>query len=197
LSNELLAAFVAFSVFGGASMIKNKTYKLVLSALFIAIGIYLPFLTGQIPEIGSKLLPMHIPVLLCGFVCGGEFGLLAGFITPILRSLLFSMPPMYPGAVSMAFELAAYGFTAGMLFKAMNFKKSAIIPALLTSMVCGRAVWGIVRFVMTFVGNTKFSMAMFLAGAFVDAVPGIILQLVLIPILVLILQPIIMKADRR
>ena len=178
-------------------MVKNKTYRLVLSALFIAVGIYLPFLTGQIPEIGGKLLPMHIPVLLCGFVCGSEFGLIAGFITPILRSLLFSMPPMYPGAISMAFELATYGAVAGLLFTLFKCKKSAVLPSLLISMVSGRMVWGIVRYIMTFAGGAQFSMSLFLAGAIFDAVPGIILQLILVPMLILILQPIIMKADRR
>jgi thiamine transporter ThiT len=90
-------------------MTKKTTKKMVLSALFIALGLVLPFFTGQIPQIGSRLLPMHIPILLCGFVCGAPFGLAAGFITPLLRSLIFGMPPMMPTAVAMAFELAAYG----------------------------------------------------------------------------------------
>lgn len=178
-------------------MIKNKTLRLVLAALFIAVGLYLPFLTGQIPEIGSRLLPMHIPVLLCGFVCGGGFGLMAGFMTPILRSLIFSMPPMYPGAVAMAFELAAYGLISGAMFSAMKCRKGAIIPSLLTAMVGGRLIWGAVRYIMTFATQTPFSVSLFMAGAILDAIPGIILQIVLIPILVLILQPIIVKSDRR
>ena len=83
--------------------------KLVLSALFMAIGLILPFFTGQIPAIGKMLLPMHIPVLLCGLICGWQYGLGVGFVLPLLRSLLFNFPAMYPNAVSMAFELALYG----------------------------------------------------------------------------------------
>ena len=89
--------------------------KLALAGLFIALGLVLPFFTGQIPSLGSKLLPMHIPVLLAGFVCGWPYGLAIGFIVPLLRSVLFGMPPMYPTAVAMAFELAVYGFATGFL----------------------------------------------------------------------------------
>ncbi len=84
------------------------------------IRIVLPFLTGQIPEIGSMLSPMHIPVLICGIICGWKYGILVGAITPILRSVIFHMPPMYPTAISMAFELATYGFVSGLLFKIFN-----------------------------------------------------------------------------
>ena len=178
-------------------MVKNKNLKLVLSGMLIAVGLYLPFLTGQIPEIGSRLLPMHIPVLLCGFICGGGYGAMVGFVTPVMRSLIFSMPPMYPGAISMAFELAAYGLISGLMFSALKYRKSAVFPSLIVSMLTGRIVWGFVRYIMTFAGGAGFSMSMFIAGAVIDAIPGIILQLVLIPALVLILQPIITKSDRR
>ena len=86
--------------------------KLTYSALFLALAFVLPFLTGHIPTIGSMLSPMHIPVFLCGMVCGWPWGLAVGIIAPIMRSMIFSMPPMFPTAVSMAFELAAYGAIA-------------------------------------------------------------------------------------
>ena len=89
----------------------NKTKKLVLSALLLAAGLVLPFLTGSIPNFGRMLLPMHLPVLLCGFVCGWKWGLLVGFVTPLLRSVLFGMPPMVPTALAMAFE--RFPFPAG------------------------------------------------------------------------------------
>jgi uncharacterized membrane protein len=91
-----------------------------MAGLFLALGLVMPFLTGQIPSLGNKLLPMHIPVLLCGFVCGGPTGLIVGFILPILRSVLFSMPPMYPMAMSMAFELAVYGFVQGLCIESFQ-----------------------------------------------------------------------------
>src|SRR5690606_3692640 len=95
---------------------EKTTRKLVLAGLFIAIGLVLPFITGQIPEIGKQLLPMHIPVLIAGFVIGWKYGLVVGFIVPILRSLIFLMPPMFPTAVAMSFELAAYGCLTGLLY---------------------------------------------------------------------------------
>ena len=90
--------------------------KLVLSAMFIAVGLVLPFFTGQIPQIGKMMLPMHLPVFLCGLICGWPYGLAVGFVTPLLRSMIFSMPVMYPAAIAMAFELATYGFVAGFLY---------------------------------------------------------------------------------
>lgn len=90
---------------------KSKEIKnITLSAMFLGLAIVLPFLTGQIQVVGKMLLPMHLPVLLCGLICGWQYGAVIGFITPIMRSLIFGMPPLYPTALAMAFELAAYGF---------------------------------------------------------------------------------------
>ena len=75
---------------------KRDIRKLTYSAVFLALALVLPFLTGQIPQIGSMLSPMHLPVMLCGFVCGGPWGLVVGFVAPLLRSLLFGMPPAVP-----------------------------------------------------------------------------------------------------
>ena len=77
----------------GSRAYANRLRRLVYSALFLALALLLPFLTGQIPQIGSALNPMHIPVLLCGFVCGWPWGLAVGLIAPLLRHLLFGMPP--------------------------------------------------------------------------------------------------------
>ena len=74
----------------------NFLKNMALAALFLAIGLVLPFFTGQIPAVGKMLLPMHIPVLLCGLICGWQWGLGVGFVLPVLRSVLFSMPVMYP-----------------------------------------------------------------------------------------------------
>ena len=93
-------------------MQKIRTRNLVLAALFLALALLLPFLTGQIPQIGKMISPMHIPAFLCGFVCGWPYALAVGFIAPLLRNLLFHMPPLFPTGVSMAFELATYGVVA-------------------------------------------------------------------------------------
>ena len=162
--------------------------KLTYAALFLALAIVLPFLTGQIPEIGSMLCPMHIPVLLCGFLCGWPWGLAVGFIAPLLRSVLFGAPPMFPGAVAMAFALAVYGALAGLLYRLLPKKKWSIYASLIIAMIAGRVVWGIVRLILAGLSGKGFTWAAFLAGAFTNAVPGIILQIVLIPVLVMVLE---------
>lgn len=162
--------------------------RMVLAALFLAISYVMPFLTGQIPEIGSMLCPLHIPVLLCGFICGWPWGLVVGFIAPLMRSLTLTMPPLFPTAVCMAFELAAYGAIAGLLYKFLPRKKPFVYVSLLTAMLVGRLVWGAAMFVFMGLSGGSFTFAAFIAGAFTNALPGIVVQIVLIPILVMILD---------
>ncbi len=164
------------------------TRKIVFAGLFIALGLVLPFFTGQIPSVGSRLLPMHIPVLLAGFVCGGPLGLVVGFIVPLLRSALFGMPPLFPTAVAMAFELAVYGLATGLFYKLLPKKNIFIYVSLVISMICGRIVWGIVSYIIYGFGETGFTWQMFTAGAVVNAIPGIILQIVIIPVIVIALK---------
>ena len=166
----------------------KETRKLTLSAMFMAMAFVMPFLTGQIPQIGSMLCPMHIPVLLCGFFCGAPWGLMVGTVTPILRSAILGMPQMFPMAFAMAFELATYGFVAGWLHQKLHRKKRFVYVALLAAMVTGRLVWGIVMFMCMGFDATKFGLSAFLAGAVINAIPGIILQLVLVPVLVISLK---------
>ncbi len=161
---------------------KNKNVlKLTYSGLCLALCLVLPFLTGQIPQIGSKLLPMHIPVLLCGFLCGPVWGLGVGLVAPILRSLLFSMPPLFPTATAMAFELAAYGLLAGLFYKLLPKKTPYLYVSLLLAMIGGRLVWGLAMTILMGISGKSFSLAAFWTGAFANAWPGILLQLVLIP----------------
>ena len=175
----------------------RELLKMILAALFLALAYVMPFLTGQIPEIGSKLCPMHIPVLLCGFVCGWPWGLAVGFIAPLFRSLTLGLPPLFPTAVCMALELAAYGAVAGQMHKRLPRKKTYIYCSLLTSMAVGRLVWGGAMFVCLGVAGSSFTFAAFIAGAVTNAVPGIIVQLVLLPPLVMILDaPKILKIKR-
>ena len=165
-----------------------RVLRLTYSALYLAIALVLPFLTGQIPQIGSMLCPMHIPALLCGFVCGWPWGLAVGFIAPLLRSALFGMPTMFPAAVAMAFELAAYGAVAGLLYRVLPKRTGCIYVALIAAMVAGRLVWGAARFLCAGLQPSAFGFTAFWAGAVTSAVPGIILQLVLVPILVMALE---------
>ena len=159
----------------------SPVHTLVLSAMFLALGLVLPFFTGQIPQVGGMLLPMHLPVFLCGLICGWQYGLAVGFVTPLLRLALFSMPPLLT-AVAMAFELAAYGGIAGFLYSRSRWQCIfALYRCLIAAMVGGRLVWAAARVVMTGVAGEPFTWQLFLAGALFNAVPGIILQLVFIP----------------
>ena len=167
---------------------KDRTRKLSFSALYLAIALVLPFLTGQIPEIGAALSPMHIPVLLCGFVCGWPWGLAVGLIAPVLRSLLFGMPPMYPTAIAMTFELAAYGALSGLLYRSLPRRVWSVYVALLLAMVGGRLVWGAAEYLLLAAQGTPFTLELFLAGAVLKAIPGILLHIVLIPLLVIALE---------
>lgn len=166
----------------------NRLRKMILSALFLALAFILPFVTGQIPEIGSMLCPMHLPVLLCGFVCGAPWGLAVGFIAPLLRSITLGMPPLFPTAICMAFELAAYGLLTGLFYRALPKKRAMIYVSLLLAMLLGRLVWGAAMFVCMGLNGGAFTLATFLAGAVTNAIPGIILQIVLVPVIVMLLD---------
>lgn len=172
---------------------RNEIKKLTLSAMFLALAFVMPFLTGQIPQIGSMLCPMHIPVLLCGFFCGAPWGLAVGFIAPLLRSFTLGMPPMFPTAFCMAFELAAYGFVAGFLHKKLPKKKVNVYVSLLCAMIIGRIVWGIVMFACMGLDASRFGFSAFLSAAVLNAVPGIVLQVVLIPVIVITLEKLVNK----
>lgn len=176
-------------------MKRNQIKRLTLSAMFLALAFVMPFLTGQIPQIGSMLCPMHIPVLLCGFFCGAPWGLVVGFIAPILRSFTLGMPPMFPTAFCMAFELAAYGLVAGWLHNKLPKKKGNVYVTLLSAMIIGRLVWGMVMFCCMGFDFTKFGFSAFFAGAVINAIPGIVLQIILIPVLVITLEKTVNKPE--
>ncbi len=162
--------------------------KLVTAGVCMALGLVLPFITGQIPEIGRMLSPMHIPILICGYAAGPVYGLVVGAVTPLLRSLLFNMPTLMPRAVGMAFELATYGFCTGWLYRLLPRRRGFIYLSLIGAMLAGRAVWGLVSFVLYHILGNPFTLEVFLAGAFLDAIPGIICQLILVPVIVLALR---------
>lgn len=165
----------------------QKTGSLSAAAMCLALCLVLPFLTGQIPQIGSTLCPMHLPVLLAGFLCGPWWALMVGITAPLLRHILFSMPPLLT-AIAMSFELAAYGAVSGMMYRKLPKNLPGIYLSLITAMLCGRILWGIVRVLMTGICGEVFTWSLFLAGAFSNAIPGILLQLIVIPILVAALK---------
>ena len=171
----------------------QRTRKLTFSALLLALAVLMPRVAGLIPDIGKTLNLMHIPVLLCGFLCGWPWGLAVGFTAPLLSSLLNGMPGIFPDATVMAFELATYGAIAGLLYALLPRKLGVgrIYIALLVSMLAGRVVYAVVYLFLTGVGLVKINDALLVfvwTRAFVKPVLGIVLQLVLVPLLVLVLQ---------
>lgn len=162
--------------------------KLTVSALCLALAYVLPFLTGQIPEIGSMLLPMHIPVLLCGFLCGWKWGGAVGLTAPLLRSVTLGMPVLFPSALCMAFELATYGLVCGIMHKLLPKKAYYIYVSLVCSMIVGRIIWGAAMATCMGVKGGTFTFSAFIAGTVTNAIPGIIIQIVLVPILVMALD---------
>ena len=169
-------------------MRNKKLYSFVLSAMFLSLGLMLPFLTGQIPEIGNMLLPMHIPVMLCGLICGKRYVFFVGLILPLLRCVVFGMPPIYPNAIWMAIELATYGLV--IVFMYARIKRKDLIGvyiSLVSAMILGRIAWGVIKAILLGLGGKVFTVSMFIAGGFIDALPGIILQLILIPTIMTIL----------
>ena len=167
---------------------KHTIKKMVLSSMFLALAIALPFLTGQIPQIGKSLCPMHIPVILCGYICGPIYALIVGFISPLFRSFLFGMPKIFPDGAVMCFELAAYGFISGILYRKLPAKKINIYISLIAAMLGGRVVWGVVKAFILGITGSEFGIKMFIMGGFVNAFPGIILQIVVIPLIVIALE---------
>jgi len=176
-------------------MSKNSTSssleikRLVLAAMFLAVGFLLPFLTGQVPQFGMMLLPLHLPVFLCGLICGWKYGGIVGVVLPISRSLIIGMPPMFPMAFAMAFELAAYGIVVAIVY--VLLKKRNILTlyiAIIAAMLVGRFMWGLLMWIQLTAGDGMFTLQAFWMGAFVNAWPGIIVQLVLIPIIIFALE---------
>ena len=168
-------------------MKSKRIQKIVISGVCLALGMVLPLLTAQIKEIGDTLLPMHLPVLLCGLLCGWQYGGTVGLVLPFLRSLIFGMPPIYPNAVWMAAELAAYGALAGILYAVIRLR-GRVYFALVGAQLGGRIVWGLCKWLLLGLKGTSFPLSAFFIGGFADAVPGIVLQLLLVPLFVFLCE---------
>lgn len=167
---------------------QKNSVNLAVASMFLALAFVLPFLTGQIPQIGAKLCPMHIPVIMCGFVCGAPWGLAVGFIAPLLRSFILGAPTLFPKAVAMAFELATYGLMSGFLYRKLPKMKANIYISLVLSMIVGRLVWGLVQLCCVGFDLSRFNISVFWAGAVFNSIPGIVVQLILIPVVVMVFE---------
>ena len=170
------------------SVARNDLRKLAAAAICLALCLVLPFFTAQNQQLGNAMCLMHIPVLLCGFICGWQYGALIGFVAPLLRYLVFGMPPLMPVGAAMAFELAVYGLVTGLLYKLLPKKLPYIYVSLVSAMLLGRIVWGLVKYRIAGFQDGSFGFDAFVSGAFTVAVPGIIIQILLVPVIVLALK---------
>lgn len=165
-------------------MRKTTTVNITGTALCMALGLVLPMLFHMVGA-GPAFLPMHIPVLLCGLLFGWEYGALCGFIVPLLSALLTGMPPLFPIGTAMMFELCAYGILTGLFYQKLHWN---VYAALIAAMAGGRVVSGIANTVFLGMAGKPYGFSAFLAGSFVTALPGIIIQLVAVPIIILSLE---------
>ena len=162
--------------------------RLTITAMLMAMGMLLPFLTGQIQHFGNMLLPMHLPVFICGMICGPWWGLVLGAMLPLVRSMVFGMPVLMPAAAAMAFELATYGLVSGLLRRRLPKTLPMLFVSLISAMILGRLVWGVVSIPIYGLAGKAFGWQLFVTNGFMNAVPGMILQLVAIPAIVVALE---------
>lgn len=159
--------------------------NIMVSGMMLALAIVLPIFTGSIPVLGQAFLPMHLPIIICGFICGPKYGGLVGFVAPLLRTLLFALPPLYPVAVAMSFELLTYGLISGFMYQSLkHYNLLGIYATLFTTMLAGRLIFGLVNTILLGLQSTPYSFKVFVSAAFLSGIPGIILQLILIPMIV-------------
>jgi len=178
--------------------LSKRIKTLTAAAVLLAVGMVLPFITGQIQAIAKIISPLHIPALICGLVCGWKLGLAVGVVLPILRGLTFGLPPFPTTALPMAFELGAYGLLTGLcypLLVRLLRRKShlpALLAALLIAMVGGRGVGGAARALLLqqgLIGSAEpYTFAVFFASYFAGTAPGALIHLVLIPAVVTALE---------
>lgn len=162
---------------------KNETRKITLAAMFIALGSILAIVFHSF-ELGQTLSPMHFTVLIAGITLGYKYGLAVGVITPLLNSIIFSMPPLFPVALGMALELGAYGLIIGLIYKYIKLFKNDIINiyfSLIIAMVAGRLMYAVYYGLLSGIINEKFGFQVFIISVIIIPLPGIIIQLLIIP----------------
>ena len=160
---------------------RNAVLRLAYAGMFLALCLLLPFLTGNNRELGNILCLMHIPVFLCGLICGPIYGATIGLCAPVVRSFLFGMPPFPVVAVPMALELAVYGLLTGLLYRVFPKKTLWLYPNLVISMIVGRIFSIATKYALYALGKTEFSFLVVCKLNFITTLPGAMLQFLLIP----------------
>lgn len=175
---------------------KSGLYSLLVTAILLAVGIVLPFLTGNVQVLGQAISPLHIPVLICGLTCGWGWGMGLGIVLPLLRSVLFGMPPLVPVAIPMAFEMAAYGALCGLLYPMLRKKMSkvycamliAMVIAMVIAMLAGRLVGGAAKAVVMGIQGNAYTFQAFVTAYFVNTAVGAVIHLIVVPLVVTALE---------
>lgn len=173
---------------------RSSTFRMILTAILLALGMVLPFLTMHIPTIGQAISPLHIPVFICGLTCGWGWGCALGVVLPLLRSVIFGMPPLVATGIPMAFELAAYGALCGVMYpllrKALKQKQNlpALLVALIIAMVGGRLVGGAAKAVVMGLTGGSYGFNAFVTAYFVSTAIGAVIHIILVPVVVLALE---------
>ncbi|MBR2617068.1 MAG: DUF1893 domain-containing protein [Clostridia bacterium] len=163
-------------------MEKNSVKNLIRAGLFMAMGFVLPLLTGQLPVVGQMLLPMHIPVFFCAFFCGPLYALALGVTLPLLRSLIFGVPVLYPVAIAVALEMAIYGGVTGCIYAKIKQKNlRAVYFSMLPAMLLGRIGRYLSQAALMELQGSALVLQAFFTGVIVYSIPGIVLQLLLLP----------------
>ena len=170
-------------------MLKTKTQKLTLTGMLMAVGILLPFATSHgLGLAGTVLLPMHIPVFLCGLLCGPLYGAVCGLLLPLLNSVLTGMPALYPMLPIMTAELLVYGAVSGATYHKtpLSRVKFGVYPAMLIAMACGRVAYGLIFQLLLIISGQLKALSVWAAIA--TGLPGIVVQLLLVPAIVLAIR---------
>ena len=155
----------------------SNTRKISIASLLLTIAMILPIITAQIPQVGKMLCPMHFPILLCGFICGPWYGLLIGFVAPLLRFMIFGMPVIFPTGIMMCFELAAYGFFSGVFYA----RTQKIFLSLIFGIIAGRLVRIIVYWIFNILFQIPLTWEVIFIGGLLQSLPGTTLQIIFIP----------------
>lgn len=158
---------------------RNSIKNMTMAAVCVALCVVLPIAFHSIPDAGSVFLPMHIPVLICGMICGWPYGFLCGLVGPLLSSALTGMPPI-AFLPAMMVECATYGMVSGLMLKYVHTRRiyADLYIALVTAMLAGRVVSGIAK---TLIFTPGLAMSAWITASFVTALPGILIQLVFLP----------------
>lgn len=172
----------------------DALYRMVVTAVLLAVGLVLPFLTGQLQSIGQLISPLHIPAFICGLTCGPVWGGLLGAVLPLMRMALFGMPPL-SAALPMTFELCAYGLVTGLMYPALcrglRRRLPAMLGALIAAMIAGRIIGGAAKALLLISGaisGNPLTLQAFITGYFVDTAVGALIHLVVVPAVVAALE---------